>query len=304
MFGTAQLVGATDSWMALALDEVSQDADGRIVADQAVRLINPSGEQVGVARLPLSSFDVSVAEPVTVTPGGDLIALIPRSKRVDVVKLPVVDELDPVLPSALKTSVALGAEDLSVGIESCVDRAVMRNTDVGYRTNSKYLSDTNINGACTYRTKPRYLGSAGTYGSVSYRWGGFDTVSNFNSHMSPATGKAGDITSGTEATCAYGVDCSGFVSRVWQLGYHCTTSCLDDSSVSHSVSYGSLLEYDIFDKPGSHVILFRYYSGNGYYVSESTTASSYDRVIYRWISSSTVGSGSGYSPYRYDNVCG
>ena len=213
--GTAQLIGATDSWIGLALDEVSQHPDGRIMADQTVRLIDPNGEQVGIARLPLSSFVVSVAEPVTVTPGGDIIALIPRSRRVDVVKLPVVDRLDPVLPSAAEISVALGAEDLSVGIESCVDRAVMRNTDVGYRTNSKYLSDTNINGACTYRTKPRYLGSAGTYSSVSYRWGGFDTVSNFNSHMSPATGKAGDITSGTEATCAYGVDCSGFVSRVW-----------------------------------------------------------------------------------------
>jgi hypothetical protein len=47
----------------------------------------------------------------------------------------------------------------------------MRNTDIGYRTNSLYHSDTNINGACTNGTKPRYLGGPGTYGSVSYKWG-------------------------------------------------------------------------------------------------------------------------------------
>lgn len=176
----------------------------------------------------------------------------------------------------------------------------MSNTDSGYRNNSKYLSSTNITGTCSGRVKPRYLGGAGTYSSVSYEWGGFNTVSQFNSAMSPGTGKAGNITDDAGSlTCAYGVDCSGFVSRVWKLTTKYSTSSLP--SISYAISAGSLITYDLFNKSGSHAMLYRSRSGSGYYVSEATTASSLDRAVFRWISDSYA---SGFSTRRFNNVCG
>lgn len=302
--GTVQLVGATESLVALSVDEITYTARGQILVDQTIRVFRPDGQQLGVARLPLADFVVAVAEPVAVSPGGVIIALVPRDDRLDVVALPRGPSVDTVLPATqlLITAEGYGDNNATAGIESCTSRSTMRATDAGYRYNSHYYSDTNINGTCSGRTKPRYFGSAGTYSSVSYKWGGWDTVIYFNSGMSPGTYKAGDITSGSTLSCARGVDCSGFVTRVWQR-----TDKKYGTSTLYQIStplpnYSNLLEYDIFLKSG-HVMLFRYYSGSGYYVSEATTASSYDRVIYRWISSSTVGSGTGYGAARYDNVC-
>jgi hypothetical protein len=174
----------------------------------------------------------------------------------------------------------------------------MASTDSAYRSNSKYLSNTNIGGACTGRTKPRYLGSAGTYGSVSYKWGGFNTVAQFNNAMDPQTGKAGDINddSGT-LSCAYGVDCSGFVSRVWQLTSKHSTYDLPNISTATSVSL--MRRYDLFNK-ASHAMLYRSKTSTGFYVSESTTANSLDRVVYRHVTTSYA---NGFTPRRYNNVC-
>jgi hypothetical protein len=175
----------------------------------------------------------------------------------------------------------------------------MGNTDWGYRNDNEYLSDTNINGTCAGRLKPRYLGGPGAYTSVPYEWGGFNTVAQYDAQMSPGTGKAGNRTDDAGSlSCAYGVDCSGFVSRVWQLTSKYSTSTLPN--ISFAISAGSMLDYDLFNKVGSHSMMHRYRSGSGYYVSESTTSGNYDRVIYRWISDSYA---SGFSTRRFNNVC-
>ncbi len=301
--GTVQLIGATESLVALSVDEITYTAKGQILVDQTIRVFNSEGQQLGIARLPLSDFVVAVAEPVAVSPSGDIIALVPRADRLDVVALPLGSSVDPVLPAAQPAIRAEASDNnTTAGIESCTSRSTMRATDVGYRNNSDYYSDTNINGSCTGREKPSYFGSAGTYSSVSYKWGGWDTVTYFRSGMSPSTYKAGDTSSGATLSCARGVDCSGFVTRVWQrTDKKYGTSTLYQISTPLS-NYSNLLEYDIFLKSG-HVMLFRYYSGSGYYVSEATTDEYIDKVTYRWISSSTVGSGTGYGAARYDNVC-
>jgi len=300
--GTVQLVGATESLVALSVDEITYTGEGSILVDQTIRVFDREGQQVGVARLPLADFVVAVAEPVAMSPSGDIIALLPRADRLDVVALPLGVSLDPVLPAAALASAEAHHDIAAAGIESCTSRSTMRATDAGYRTNSHYYSNTNITGTCSGRTKPNYLTTAGTYSSVSYQWGGWDTVINFNSGMSPGTKQAGDISSaGNSLSCARGVDCSGFVTRVWQrTNKKYGTDTLAEISTPLP-NYSNLLEYDIFLKSG-HVMLFRYYSGSGYYVSEATTGI-YERVIYRWISSSTVGSGTGYGAARYDNVC-
>lgn len=65
------------------------------------------------------------------------------------------------------------------------------------------------------------------------------------------------------------------------------------------ISKSSMLDYDLFNKVGSHSMMHRYRSGNGYYVSESTTGA-YDRVVYRWITDSYANN---FTTRRFNNVC-
>lgn len=173
----------------------------------------------------------------------------------------------------------------------------MASRDSAYRSNSKSLSETNITGSCSGRKKPHYLGSAKTYSSVPYKWGGFDSVSSFNSHMSPKTGRAGDVSSGDTLSCAYGVDCSGFVSRVWGVSSKKGTSTLP--GIAPVIPESWLLPYDIFNKSG-HVMLYRSKASGGYYVSEATTKDNKDRVVYQFQEADYV---DGFVPRRYNNVC-
>jgi hypothetical protein len=167
------------------------------------------------------------------------------------------------------------------------------------RDNSKYLSATNTDGSCSGRGKPRYIGGAGTYRSVAYDWGGFSSRSQYNTAMSPGTGKAGDINTAGVESCSYGLDCSGFVSRAWQKTTKYGTSTLSQVSWQMS-STSSLREGDVMNKSGSHVVLFVSFATGGIWTLEATTTSSYDRVVYITRSWSAL---SGYVPRRLTGVC-
>ena len=54
---------------------------------------------------------------------------------------------------------------------------------------------------------------------VGYKWGGFNTLSQYIDGLK-SNKFAGDIHTDGVSSAAVGVDCSGFVSRCWQLSYH------------------------------------------------------------------------------------
>ncbi len=296
--GSVMLAGVSADSIFVAVDEVSQAADGTLQVDTTVRSFDSSGTYLGAARVPRSVMLIQPTEPVAIGPQGDILALVPREKTVDIVRLSLTTALNPILPRTQEVSALLNQQDAGNAPESCVSRSTMGSTDWSYRNDNEYLSSTNISGSCSGRTKPRYLGSAGAYLSVPYDWGGYDTVAAYDSQMSPGTGKAGNINSSAGLSCSYGVDCSGFVGRVWQKTTKYSTKTLPN--ISYSISLGSMDDYDLFNKYGSHAMMYRYASGGGYYVSDSTTTSSYDRVVYRWISSSYA---SGFTTRRFNNVC-
>jgi hypothetical protein len=178
----------------------------------------------------------------------------------------------------------------------------MRSVVDGYINNRIYLNDTNIdseNRRCANRVKPRYLGGAGQYESVPYDWGGFDTPQSFNAAMAQGH-QAGDISADTpdNVSCSRGVDCSGFVSRVWQLPQKYSTSGLPN--VSRAPSTGSLAYGDVYNSPGVHVILYESASVNGFNGAESTVYNSLDRVVRGFVPMSRV---NGYSVLRYNGAC-
>ena len=155
------------------------------------------------------------------------------------------------------------------------------------------------------RTKPRYLGDSGAYSSVPYDWGGFASVTDFQSAMT--TGEdAGSINSKTTSPlqCSSGVDCSGFVSRAWNLAAKHGTGGLDNISYSlgNDGSVTSLRQGDILNLSGKHVLLFDSANTKDAMVYEATTDFKLDRVVHHTRTLSYI-LNKLYRPERYKNLC-
>lgn len=300
----------TDGSFYVVVEEMVTDPT--IWVDQTVRLYSSMGEQLGLARVPIAEQYTYVAHGLTVGPDGSIYALLTHADRLDVVRLGFSRVLEPILsPQAAVAKVQnTDLQDASaINPQTCRDRSAMLTTASGYTGNSKYLNATNTDGACTGRGKPRYIGGAGTYASVAYDWGGWDTVSGYNGYMDPNTYKAGDIDtvnptgSGGVESCSRGVDCSGFVSRVWALASKHSTCMLEYPDVSCTLLATTYLRRgDILNTcTGGHVVWFDTTASGGVYAYESTTYNSYDRVVRMYSSWTRL---AGYTPRRYCNVCG
>ena len=107
---------------------------------------------------------------------------------------------------------------------------------------------------------------------VPYQWGGFSSISGFNltnpedfEDQYTGTGSfegkihyAGDIFCDFQITSkkACGVDCSGFVSRCWNLSVKQSTRTLTEPEFSIPITFDNLQMGDILIRPGYHVMLF------------------------------------------------
>lgn len=302
--GSVAFVGAVGDSAFVVADGVGQSRSGALVVDSVVNAIESEGTVTAKARVPLADMVAYVPHPVALRGDGSVVVLVTLRDRIDVRLAEFSESLPSVIPTGSEGFLA-PSMDFAQGVggvgllSGCVSRNTMASTDSGYRSNSHYYNSTNIDGSCTNRLTPRHLSSAGTYYSVPYKWNGFHTVAQFNAQMSPATGRAGDIETDHTTSCSYGVDCSGFVSRVWQTTTKYGTSTLPN--ISYSIPVGWLEEYDVFNKPGSHVVLYLSTQGSGYTISHATTYQSQDRVVSQWVSSSYV---NGFTPRRFDDVCG
>ncbi len=88
---------------------------------------------------------------------------------------------------------------------------------------------------------------------VGYKWGGFNTIEQYDKGLNDGKFAADIHTSGV-SSYAVGVDCSGFVSRCWQLTYHSATSMMPNITSEYS-SWDDLKPGDAIHKFG-HVRLF------------------------------------------------
>jgi len=300
--GSLSILGfGPDNGFYVVLEELALNPNLQV--DKTIRHYDMGGKLIEMARVPLTEQYTYVAHSLAIGPDGAVYALATYPSHVAVLRLAFVLELNPVFsdPAILGNGFEAGLDE-SAGITTCVSRDTMINTAYGYYSNSKYLSSTNIDGTCGGRGKPRYLGSAGAYSSVSYDWDGYDKVSDFNGYMYPNTYQAGDINTSKES-CSKGVDCSGYVSRAWQLGdgnKHGT--CTIENISTQLGSVNNLQRGDIMNKCNEHTVLFRDfgYEEGGLYVYESTTYNAYDRVVYTWNNWSRF---IGYNPRKYNNVC-
>ncbi len=158
---------------------------------------------------------------------------------------------------------------------------------------------------------------------IPYQWGGFSSLSGLDllseedfDEQYTGTGEyagyihfAGDINCVGNYGCsrACGVDCSGFVSRCWNLPNKQSTSSLPN--FSNKIKYEYLKPGDILDKPGYHVILFKEFV-NEEKTQIRTIEANFPRVFediyYAEVSqdgySVTLNNGTTYQIYSYEDI--
>ncbi len=110
--------------------------------------------------------------------------------------------------------------------------------------------------------------------SVPYMWGGWSTLTDYDQGLINLV-SAGDsytVGGGAGESCAVGVDCSGFVSRAWELPYKHGTWTLPNVSTEYS-SFSELLPGDIVNNAGSHVRLVHTVNPDGSWLMIEASAS-------------------------------
>ena len=115
---------------------------------------------------------------------------------------------------------------------------------------------------------------------VPYKWGGFSAIESFLNGIDIgkyAGDKYTDKSSGTPS--AAGVDCSGFVSRCWNLPSHYSTGMMDDGLTLAYNSWDEEEPGDAVHKVG-HVRLFVQHNGDGSLMALEASGKDW-RVSYR-----------------------
>ncbi len=142
---------------------------------------------------------------------------------------------------------------------------------------------------------PPYL-KVGWNAKIPYMWGGFSTLADFYSGITYLNYYAGDIHTTGVSNYAVGVDCSGFVSRCWQLSYHASTAYMPNITTQLS-DWTKIKPGDAILKPG-HVRLFVNRAQNG--ALRIAEASSRDWAVSYWsYAISDLGS---YTPNKYNQI--
>ncbi|HBS85537.1 MAG: hypothetical protein A2W91_17150 [Bacteroidetes bacterium GWF2_38_335] len=150
-------------------------------------------------------------------------------------------------------------------------------------------------------TTPAWV-EVGTNISLPYMWGGFTSLEQFDQGLLNGL-CAGDMnTAEYEGTaCSVGVDCSGFVSRAWNLPTKYGTSGLPSISTAYA-TFDELLPGDIVNLAGSHVRLVYTNNMDGtFLLLEATAAGAAWAVTYNTYTATAM-DGSGYIPRYYNDV--
>lgn len=270
-----------------------ESTDGRNAVSSYVEALDTAGHARARFEVPVHRFATTPNRPLRVDASGRVFCLVPGRNTATIERLAELEVADATthetasIPTgALSARVSDVWRSIRTALTPSSAHAIWDQIDANDRANdyvynSWYCSSANYSRSCgDYR--PAYITSSNkTYRSVPYCWGGFDKADTFNAAM--RGGKdAGDVkTSGSKRSCTAGVDCSGFLSRLWGLTTKRSTYTL--SGASYSISRSRMDCADLYLKPGSHAIAHKYFTGNGdSAVWESTTSSDKDRVV-SWV---------------------
>ncbi len=135
----------------------------------------------------------------------------------------------------------------------------------------------------------------GAHTGLPYDWGGYMTLAEFDQQIADGYGAGSHSWHGI-LWCTAGVDCSGYVSQVWETDHYSTSTFYN---VTHDISAADVLPGDAFNDAGSHIVLYTYETDAGTPVFyEASGGAEQVRV------NGTSGWSylSGYTPIRFDGM--
>jgi len=137
----------------------------------------------------------------------------------------------------------------------------------------------------------------GVNSRIPYKWGGFSSLAQFDNGLTIGR-YAGDINTAGVSSYSVGVDCSGFVSRCWQMTYHSSTSNMPNITTQYA-SWNDLKPGDAIHKVG-HVRLFIEKAQNGSLRVVESAARNWDVSYWTF----TLSDLTTYTPRYYNNMVG
>lgn len=164
-----------------------------------------------------------------------------------------------------------------------------------YSCNSNNLALTNTEApdGDIVRTPDRLV--VGMNARIPYKWGGFNTLAQFDDALQNGR-YAGDINTDGVSSYAVGVDCSGYVSRCWQMSYHSSTASMPNITTQYA-TWDDLKPGDAIHKVG-HVRLFVERNINGSLKIVESTSRGWGVSYYSYNTSDL----SAYTPRYYNNM--
>jgi uncharacterized protein (TIGR03382 family) len=138
-----------------------------------------------------------------------------------------------------------------------VDRQTALEHAAEYTWHQWTMRSANITADCSSDYESAY--SPGSYRGLPYDWGGYMSIEEFDAGLEDGDGAGSHSWHGI-LSCTVGLDCSGFVSMVWEEGHYSTSSL---SAVTHNISVSDMLPTDAFNDPGSHITLYTHTTDAG-----------------------------------------
>lgn len=145
-------------------------------------------------------------------------------------------------------------------------------------------------------TTPEWI-KVGQNQKVPYKWGGWNTVAEFD--VGIAAGKlAGDRnTSVVDYGNSVGADCSGFACVCWETSSRYTTRTFNQVTTELG-SFNDLLPADATNNAGSHIRMVVEWTDQGKLVQVEETGSGWAARYYTW----NISDLSAYKPIRYNAI--
>ena len=278
--------------------------------DRFIYVVDPNGSVLSILKIPVGN-QLSLVKEFIVDGNGDLFHLFSNGESIALYRwsglnVPNADTLYyPQELYRLRHRNELLPTDEAVTEEVTIPNAVSSRSYAlrlgeqyvlyTYRTSAANLSPSDVTApdGDIIRT-PSWL-VVGVNAHVPYKWGGFSTLVQFADGLK--NGKyAGDINTASSSSYAVGVDCSGFVSRCWQLSSHYSTSMMPNITELYP-SWDSLKPADAVHKVG-HVRLFVERTPNGGIKTVESTSTHWDVSYYTYAISALTA----YTPRYYVNM--
>lgn len=135
----------------------------------------------------------------------------------------------------------------------------------------------------------------GTYTGLPYDWGGYVTLDEFDAGIAAGDGAGSHSWHGI-LECTVGVDCSGFLSKVWEVGHYSTSTFYE---TTHDIDWDEIQRADAVNDAGSHVVMYTHLSEGGWPVFYEASGGA-DKVHLN--SDGGWSYLSGYQPIRLDGI--